>query len=113
SLLGTPQPGLIRYFIHSLFIPSRRRSQLGLVSGMGVVLVRSVLVLPVIALRLVLGRGLFRLLLRRGDAPQVTHPRLDLIHQANVFVITNHARLGGVIRLGDALGDRKSTRLNS
>src|SRR5271167_4106759 len=102
SSVSPVQPGLRDHFIHYLVTRRRRGSQRRLAHLVVVVLVATVLVLLVVALGLsVLRRSLLLLLARRSRNPaQIADSRFNLVHQADVFVITDHTRLGGVIRLG-------------
>src|ERR1039457_3695912 len=107
---------------HLLFY-RRTTRQHWLVGFPAVVLVLAVLLWGCALLRIA-GRTRFLLLIGRRATPQIAHARLDLIHQADVFVITHHPRFRGVVRFLQALGahvhvlqvahiDRKSPRLNS
>src|SRR5208337_1766927 len=101
SSCGSPvQPGLIDHFIHNLIARSRRRGQSRLAHLVVVVLVTAILVLLVIALGLVLWlRRLILLVLGSRNPAQITHSRFDLVHQADVLVVTDYPRLSGVVSL--------------
>src|ERR1017187_670151 len=93
------QPGLL-----GLLLTYRRTTrQQWLVGFAAVVLVLAVLFFCGALLRTA-GRTRFLLLLGRRAAPQIAHARLDLIHQADVFVLSHYPRFRGVVRLLQPLG---------
>src|SRR5271169_580640 len=96
SSYGSPiQPGLIDL----LLIYRRTAGQHRLARFAAVVLVLAVLLLLLwVTLLRILRRALL-LLLGCRSAAQIAHARLDLIHQADIFVIANHPRLRGIVRL--------------